>query len=191
MITKAKDTKKYIHECLLGSFCLITFVEMNCAMEIVEGFFQLYKKYDDAGEVWVSGALDTSKPDTKDLVIIAECFARMGSIVQIPSPVHFKSEEYKAIFGPLMGTRYERKCPDLCVDGVFYEYESYVRPWNKRKLSNMLTDGLRQSDRLIIDCREGASIRQIQRAIRSRLNVNATIREVWVFDGDGVIDVYP
>ena len=53
MITKAKDTKKYIHECLLGSFCLITFVEMNCAMEIVEGFFQLYKKYDDAGEVWV------------------------------------------------------------------------------------------------------------------------------------------
>lgn len=160
-------------------------------MEALEGYFQLQKKYEDAGEVWISGLLDRSKPDTQDLMIIADCFARMGCVARILAPVHFKSDDYKVIFGPLIGTRYERKCPDLCVDGLFYEYESFVRPWNKRKLSNMLTDGLRQSDKLILDCRGGVSIRQIQRAIRSRLNVNATIQEVWVFDGDSVIDIYP
>ena len=95
------------------------------------------------------------------------------------------------LFGGLIGTRYEKKCPDLCVDGKYYEYESYVRPWNKRKLSNMLSDGLRQSDRLIIDNRGGASVRQIIRAIKSRLNVNATITEVWIYDGDSVTDIYP
>ena len=77
------------------------------------------------------------------------------------------------------------------IDGKYYEYESYVRPWNKRKLSNMLTDGLRQSDRINIDIRNGASFRQILRSIRARLNINAQITEVWVYDGDGVIDIYP
>ena len=121
----------------------------------------------------------------------AECFSRMGCVVVIPHPVHFKSEEYKLIYGGLLGTKYERKCPDLIIDGKYYEYESYVRPWNKRKLSNMLTDGLRQSDRLIIDNRDGISIRQIIRSIRSRLNVNAKISEVWIYDGDSVMDIYP
>ena len=125
-------------------------------MEALEGYFQLQKKHEDAGEVWISGLLDRSKPDTQDLMIIADCFARMGCVARILAPVHFKSDDYEVIFGPLIGTRYERKCPDLCVDGHFYEYESFVRPWNKRKLSNMLTDGLRQSDKLILDCRGGS-----------------------------------
>ena len=90
-----------------------------------------------------------------------------------------------------MGTKYERKCPDLMINGRFYEYESYVRPWAKRKLSNMITDGLRQSDRIIIDNRTGASCRQILRSIRSRLNINAQIQEVWIYDGENVIEIYP
>ena len=76
------------------------------------------------------------------------------------------------------------------VDGDLFEYESYVRPWNKRKLSNMLTNGLRQSDKIIIDNREGTGVRQIKRAIQSRLYVNATITEVWMYDGNNVVEVY-
>lgn len=159
--------------------------------EILEGWFYKLKSIEETGEVWCYNGLDMSKPDVIDLVNIAKSFARMGSKVVIPLPLHYKSELYKAIYGDLMGTRYERKCPDIQVDGQFYEYESYVRPWNKRKLSNMLSNGLKQSDCLILDNRNGASIRQIQRAIRSRLNVNAVIKEVWIYDGDGVIDIYP
>ena len=160
-------------------------------MEIPQGLFKKIDTLTSLGEVWIMDGLDSSKPDTQDLFHIAECFSRMGCVVVIPHPVHFKSEEYKLIYGGLLGTKYERKCPDLIIDGKYYEYESYVRPWNKRKLSNMLTDGLRQSDRLIIDNRDGISIRQIIRSIRARLNVNAQISEVWIYDGDSVMDIYP
>ena len=160
-------------------------------MEILKGLFFLKTQYDNGGAVWIMSGLDLSKPDSPDLLHIADCFARMGSIVAIPMPMHFKSDSYANVYGCLIGTKYERKCPDLIVDGRFYEYESYVRPWNKRKLSNMITNGLRQSDRIIIDSRDGGSLRQIMRAIRSLMNVNAQISEVWIYDGDGVIDIYP
>jgi len=55
----------------------------------------------------------------------------------------------------------------------------------------MITSGLRQSDRIILDNRDGVSIRQINRAIRARLNINAQIKEVWVYDGDSIVEVYP
>ena len=152
-------------------------------MELLEEFEQ--------GRVLMMQGLDTDKPDIEDLKHIATCFARMGCEVLILRPVHYKSPEYKTIFGGLIGTRYFRKCPDLKIDGHYYEYESYVRPWNKRKLSNMITDGLRQSDRIILDNREGVSFRQIARSIRARLSINAPISEVWVYDGDGVVDIYP
>ena len=143
------------------------------------------------GSVRMMDGLDLSKPDSTDLKHIAECFARMGCEVVILHPVHYKSPEYAAIYGPLLGTKYERKCPDLLIDGNYYEYESYVRPWAKRKLSNMITDGLRQSDRIILDNRDGASFRQILRSVRARLKINAPIKEVWVYDGDSVVDLYP
>ena len=143
------------------------------------------------GSVIIMDGFDVSKPDSSDLLHIAECFARMGAEVTILHPIHFKSSEYKAVYGPLLGTKYERKCPDLMIDDLYYEYESYVRPWTKRKLSNMISDGLRQSDRIILDNRDGTSMRQILRSIYSRLSINAQIREVWIYDGDGVIDIYP
>ena len=151
----------------------------------------LYLKTEAAGEVWLSKELDFSKEETKDLLTIATCFARIGCVVLIPNPVHFRSESYQTIFGRLMGTRYERKCPDLLIDDAFYEYESYSRPWNKRKLSNMLSHGLRQSDRVIIDGRGGVPIRQILRSIRLRQNINSYITEIWVYDGTGVLQIYP
>ena len=143
------------------------------------------------GTVRIMDSLDLSKPDSTDLLHIAESFARMGCEVVILHPIHFKDPEYAMVYGPLLGTKFERKCPDLMIDGQFYEYESYVRPWSKRKLSNMITDGLRQSDRIILDNRSGVSFRQIIRSIRSRLNINAQIEEVWIYDGDSVIDIYP
>ena len=61
----------------------------------------------------------------------------------------------------------------------------------RTKLANMLSDGLKQSDRIILDNRDGTSLRQIIRAINARLNVNAQIAEVWVYDGDSILDIYP
>jgi len=134
--------------------------------------------------------LDNSGSDFNDIMTIAECLAESGHEVKVLHAVHYKDPLYREVYGELIGTRYYRKCPDLRMDGSFYEYESFVRPWTKRKLSNMLTNGLRQSDRIIIDNRDGTSIRQITRAVQSRLNVNATITEVLAFDGIEVISIY-
>ncbi|MDR1341719.1 MAG: hypothetical protein LBK18_00520 [Prevotellaceae bacterium] len=78
------------------------------------------------------------KSDHKDLIAIAHDLAKQGKIVQITTNKHFKSEEYKRVFGALGGTAYERKCPDLIIDSVFYEYESYQPPFKREKISNMI-----------------------------------------------------
>ena len=143
------------------------------------------------GTVKIMSGIDWSKSESIDLLHIAECFAERGSDVIILHPVHFKDPYYSTIFGQLIGTKYERKCPDLLIDGLFYEYESYVNPWSKRKLSNMISYGLRQSDRIIINNRSGVSQRQILRSIRARLDINAIITEVWTYDGLGIMKVYP
>ncbi len=152
--------------------------------------FEIYIDYPGGGKVWLMQGLDTSGLDYEDILAIAKCLANSGHEVKVLHAVHYKDPLYREVFGELIGTRYYRKCPDLMVDGYLYEYESYMRPWNKRKLSNMLTNGLRQSDRIIIDNRGGTGVRQIKRAIQSRLFVNATISEVWIYDGKNVIDVY-
>jgi len=42
------------------------------------------------------------------------------------------------------------KCPDLEIDGIFYEFENYTPPFRKIKISHMLNSGFKQSDRIII-----------------------------------------
>lgn len=90
------------------------------------------EKAGGVGTVRIMDGLDLSKPDSTDLIHIAESFARMGCEVVILHPIHFKALEYATVYGPLLGTKFERKCPDLMINGKFYEYESYVRPWSKR-----------------------------------------------------------
>lgn len=141
--------------------------------------FVLYKQFPNGGKIWLMLGLDDSGSDYDDILAIAECLAHSGHEVKVLHAVHYKDPLYREVYGELIGTRYYRKCPDLLINGELYEYESYVRPWTKRKLSNMLTNGLRQSDRIIIDNRGGTSVRQISRAVQSRLNVNATIEEFW------------
>lgn len=50
--------------------------------------------------------------------------------------------EYKEIYSTLAGTKYEGKCPDLNVDGEWYEHEGFVSQNPKRAFRNMLNDGL-------------------------------------------------
>jgi len=127
--------------------------------------------------------VDTKKTDYKDILTIARHFAEQGEKAVILAKVHAKSRVYDEVYGMLRGTKFERKCPDIRIGGKFYEYESFKRPWNKRKVSNMLSHGFMQSDRIIIDNGGGASDRFIKRAINDRRNLpNAQIKEVWLYE---------
>ena len=147
-----------------------------------ENLFTLYKSFEGGGHIYLMAGLDRYKPDFKALLTIATLFAKEGHEVKILTSCHFKSPEYSMVFGHLVGTKYERKCPDMLVDDVFYEYEGFEKPWKKEKVRRMISHGMKQSANIIINNTKGASDRFLRQAIMARLNVGATIREVWLYE---------
>lgn len=147
--------------------------------------FSFYKQYINGGSVQIMDGTDRKASDYRALQSIGRSFAKSGSTVQITRAVHYKDELYDDVFGGLWGTKYERKCPDLIVDGKYYEYEGYTGQWSKRKLKNMISHGLKQSDRIIINNNKGCSDRYIIQCIKSRIldkSFNYDIKEVWVYE---------
>jgi hypothetical protein len=148
-----------------------------------EGFYT-YKEFSNSGRIEIMNGY-IKKADYKDLITIARNWAKQGKVVKVTTNPHFKSKEYKRIFGALNGTVYERKCPDLIVNGVFYEYESYQSPFKKEKISHMIKKGSSQSSRIIINNNNGASDRFILKNIHNRIrdkSFNMNIDEVWVYE---------
>ena len=153
------------------------------ALGSLPSLFRTSKHFANGGEIKVMRGVDKKKTDYKSILTIARSFAEEGNKVEILAPVHAKSKAYKTVYGSLKDTKFKNKCPDLRINGRFYEYEGYERPWNKRKISNMLSHGFAQSDRVIIDNGGGASDRFIKKAINARRRLpNAQIREVWIYE---------
>ena len=157
--------------------------------------FVLYKQYPSGGKIWLMKCLKATSPDYKDILSIALFLAKNAHEVKILHAVHYKDPLYRDVFGELIGTRYYRKCPDLLIDGLFYEYESYDRPFKSRKISHMLKRGADQACRIIIDNlsmhrhivlllihNKGASDRFIINMVENRLkdkNFRGDIEEVY------------
>ena len=101
--------------------------------DISTELFTIAKTYKSGGCVHIMNGVDKSKPDYKIIFTLASLFAKEGKEVFLLTSCHFKSEEYKVVFGSLTGTKFERKCPDLLVDGKFYEkaytYYPFRRDW--------------------------------------------------------------
>ena len=149
--------------------------------------FKLERKYPNGGTLYIHSDADKEKNDYKAILTIARIFAKEGKTVRITPRLHHKSEEYRSIYGSLIGTRYERKCPDFQEDGVFYEYEGFIKPWNKKKVGRMLSHGLDQSSRIIIDNTKGCSERFIRKQIMARIHLpKQAIDEVWIYEKGNV-----
>jgi hypothetical protein len=151
---------------------------------VTRQLFSLQKEFAGGGKIEIMEGY-IQKSDHKDLSAIARNFAEKGDKVQITTDVHFRDEKYKEVFGRLDGTPYEHKCPDLIVNGKFYEYEGFVSPFKKRKLANMISHGTKQSSRIIINNNKGCSDRYILTNIHNRLRdkkFKTNIDEVWVYE---------
>lgn len=149
-----------------------------------KGFVTL-KRYESGGKVQVQELVNKKASDYKDIFNICEEFAKIGKTAKILPSVHFKSEEYAALFGALEGTPYYRKCPDFKIGDKFFEYETFEPPFRKRKISNMLSHGAKQSPYIVIDNNKGASDRYIKKAIIDRIkdkNFTYYIKEVWIYE---------
>ena len=145
--------------------------------------FKLERKYKNGGALYIHPKVEKGKGDYKAILTMSRQLAKQGHKVKITPRLHVKSEEYKVIYASLIGTRYEGKCPDFEVDGVFYEYEGFSKPWKKRKVKNMLTHGMKQSPNVVIDNTKGCSDRFIRRTVIKKLQANnGVLSEVWIYE---------
>ena len=141
----------------------------------------------NGGEVVVYNAIDRSTEDFRRILSCANFFARQGKKVVLPPKldVPYKNPVYDKIFGSLRGTPYYGKCPDLMVDGVWYEHEGFISENPKSNFSNMLHRGLSQSERIIIE-KCSVSERIMRKSIRDRIASGVRIKEIWVRDEEKI-----
>ena len=141
------------------------------------------------GAISVNKGVNPNDSDYDKLYSIAQFFAKNGSEVHLtPKMSRPEKFKYECVYSSLVGTKYEGKCPELLIDGKWYEHEGFVTTNPKNAFRNMLRDGLRQSSRLIID-RPELTMRYMTRSIYNRLKNGEAIEEVWLLNKDGSIDL--
>ena len=149
------------------------------------------KTYKNGGQIDVYKNIDRNTDDYKRIYTSAEYFAKQGKKVTLTPKIDSPTNcyDYERIYEPLIGTQYYGKCPDLLIDGKFYEHEGFISNNPKNALRNMFSHGLVQSDRLIFeDCR--LTDRHILRAIYNRKKNGAVINELWIKNGDDLRLLY-
>ena len=144
-------------------------------------------RYPNGGSLTVYNSIDRTTGDYHRIRCRAEFFARQGKVVVMTPKldVPYKNPAYDMIYGSLKGTPYYGKCPDLLVDGVWYEHEGYSNVNPKTNFSNMMKRGLRQSNRVILeDC--GLTDGYMKRNVLVRMSENQIIKEVLVRKGNEI-----
>lgn len=139
------------------------------------------------GTITIPKYVSSSDNDYKKLIQIAEHFALKGSnVILTPKMKRPPEFEYSKYYKSLIGTKYEGKCPDLNVDGLWYEHEGFISNNPKNAFRNMIKDGLLQSNRLVID-KPNLTERFMKRGIYNRINNGEDIEEIWLRYQDGEI----
>lgn len=141
------------------------------------------------GTISVNNGVNSNDSDYHKLYSIAQSFAKDGSKVHLtPKMSRPNKFKYECVYSSLVGTKYEGKCPDLLIDGKWYEHEGFVTTNPKNAFRNMLRDGLRQSNRLIFD-RPELSIRYMTHCLYNRVKNGEDIEEVWLLNHDGSLEL--
>ena len=151
--------------------------------------WQVVKSYKNGGTIESHSLVDKKASDYDSVKQCCNYFAKTGAKTEILPKVHFKSDEYKTIYKDLIGTKYEGKCPDFRVDGKYYELEGFEKNDNKNKASKMLTRGVKQSNRIVIED-DGSTDNHLKKLINFRIKEGQEIEEVWVKNNDTLRKIY-
>ena len=165
--------------------------ELCDACRLLHGHFEQMgeKRQEGNGTVTIHRLINRNDSDFNKLNEIATFFAREqgAEVILTPKMSRPPKFQYECIYGSLVGTKYERKCPDLCINGIWYEHEGFTSSNPKNAFRNMLNDGLKQSDRLIID-NPNLTDRYMIHSINKRVLIDRQhISEIWIREIDGNI----
>ncbi len=160
--------------------------ELCAACRLLHGRFEQIgeKRQEGNGTVTIHTLINRNDSDFNKLNDIATFFAREqgAEVILTPKMSRPPKFQYECVYGSLVGTKYEGKCPDLCINGVWYEHEGFISTNPKTAFRNMMNHGLKQSDHLIID-NPGLTDAYMKRIIRQRIKDGQAIEEVWIKDG--------
>ena len=80
------------------------------------------------GTVTINQLVNREDSDFYKLDEIATFFAREqgAEVILTPKMSRPPKFQYECVYSSLVGTKYEGKCPDLCVNGVWYEHEGFI-----------------------------------------------------------------
>lgn len=142
------------------------------------------------GRVVTTFVAEKEASDYEVRLQVAKYFADVENKDVVIAPrVHFKNPLYNKIYGALKDTRYEHKCPDLIINGYYYEIEGFTTNNQKTAIRNMLSHGLKQSSRLIIkEC--GVTDNYLMDRIKGKINEGIPIDKVWVIGETEIRRVY-
>lgn len=103
--------------------------------------------------------------------------------------------DYREYYASLIGTKFESKCPDILVidkksgKNIWYEHEGFTTNNPKNAFRNMMNDGLKQSNRLIID-KPNLTEAFMKRLINQRIRAGQDIKEVWIRNNGNISLLY-
>lgn len=164
--------------------------EMCQACRLIRGGFESLgeKRAEGKGSVTVHRLINRNDNDFNKLNEIATFFAREhgAEVILTPKMSRPPKFQYECVYGSLIGTKYEGKCPDFRINGIWYEHEGFTSANPKNAFRNMMRDGLIQCDRLIID-RPELTERFMLRSIIGRVKRGEAIKEVWLRNEDGTM----
>ena len=163
----------------------------KCLRDEVQRRKFVLERFDSGGVIESYPIIDKSTKDYSRIHSAAVSFAKEGHhVIMAPKFDSPKScPAYEEIFHALIGTKYEGKCPDLCIDGVWYEHEGFTTKKPKNAIRNMFNHGLEQSSRIIIEDPHLADW-QIRNSIKNRQKTGKQIDEVWVKTGSRIRLLY-
>ena len=146
---------------------------------------EVVASFPNGGRVEVYNAIDRDTADFHRILSCAKFFAQQGKQVVMPPKLNvtYNNPVYDIIFGTLHGTPYYGKCPDLIVDGVWYEHEGFTKVNPKTNFSNMCNRGFRQSDRIIIE-KCNLTDGYMLRSLVGQMKTGVRVSELWVHEED-------
>lgn len=155
--------------------------------------FKTAVEFPNGGSVAIHREVNRNGSDFTAVYDSCYAFAKKGFETRVTpamnSTLTHRKKDYDAIYGDLKGTKFYGKCPDFWVDGRFYEHEGFSSKKPKNALRNMMSHGLEQSNRLVIE-KPLLSDKHITHNISMRVENGQDIQEVWIKDKDDLRQVY-
>ena len=137
-------------------------------------FEQIYKNAENGGTILRHSLVDINAIDYNDVYEIALDKANNGSVVEILPDTVINDPLYAILFE---GAK-ENKCPDIKVDGIFWEIKTPTLPLKERKISKAIRNSHEQANCMIIRLNAKYNNNYLKKVAKGRFETHNNIERI-------------